>query len=661
VSTNATTKNRLRPPRREIDADNIPAALRETLRFVIWNWDWNAGSQKWDKPPLSAATRRRTSKTDPASWSSFDDALALVSAGTADGVGFCIAKKNDHHPTDDDIIVIDLDNCIDVETGLPNEWASYLLELFSDSYAEVSPSGHGIKIFVRGKLGPGQKENDSRGIELLGPGSYVCVTGLICPGSSSELAEAQERIDYLQQSVVQEQIKTSATGMSDRELTLEALQNLAPWRCDDYKSWVRVGQCLHSADQSLCGEWDSWSRGSDKYQDGACSAKWATFSAGGGLGIGTLVYWAKEDGWTPPKRQPNQNGQLNGAAHHNIYAGNPRTAPPAIEKFTARTLMQKHPRLHEPIIGHLLRAGETMNIISVSKIGKSWLLYSLLLSLVTGRPWLGRFPTSKGKCLLIDNELHPPTLANRLKTVAEEMKIDLGLFVDDLHIWPLRGRIRNLYELRHEFEALKGIYQFIAIDALYRMLPADASENDNAQMTQLYNESDHLAGMTGAAMGFVHHSSKGSQSDKRITDVGSGAGAQSRATDAHLVLREHEDENAVVLDAAVRSFKPVVPVVLRWNFPLWVPDETADATMLKGKKSVGDERQGKNDDEADNMILKLSSEFTTREELKRESGYGYTRADRCIRRLVDAKRLDVEVEERKGKQIKLYRRSGECL
>lgn len=101
----------------------------------------------------------------------------------------------------------------------------------------------------------------------------------------------------------------------------------------------------------------------------------------------------------------------------------------------------------------------------------------------------------------------------------------------------------------------------------------------------------------------VHHASKGSQSDKRVTDVGSGAGAQSRATDCHMVLREHEDEGVTVLDAAVRSFAPVEPLALRWSFPIFIPDEFADARKLKGQLSHQEQKQVERDKEACHKII----------------------------------------------------------
>jgi AAA domain/Primase C terminal 2 (PriCT-2) len=310
MSTNATTKNPLKPPWRDIDADSIPQELRDLTRWVGWCWEWNPKAKKWDKPPVSVETGIKISKTDPRSWATFDEAKAAFQSGRIDGIGFCIAKVNQDHPVDDPFVVVDVDNCIDAETGLPNEWAAYLLELLNGTYAEVSPSGHGIKIFVRAKLGPGRKEDEDKGIELLGPGSYVCVTGLICPGCADTVSECQELIDYLQQNVVQGQRGDGDKELrTDREVAVDAIRALAPWRSDDYKNWIRVGQVLHSVDSSLLGEWDSWSRGSEKYREGVCAAKWQTFStAGNGLRIGTLVKWAKEDGWIPPRRQEHQNG-----------------------------------------------------------------------------------------------------------------------------------------------------------------------------------------------------------------------------------------------------------------------------------------------------------------------------------------------------------------
>ena len=67
-------------------------------------------------------------------------------------------------------------------------------------------------------------------------------------------------------------------------------------------------------------------------------------------------------------------------------------------------------------------------------------------------------------------------------------------------------------------------YALIIVDAFYRALPRGTDENDNAAIADLYNFVDRTAERSDAAIVLVHHSSKGSQAGKSVTDVGSGAG-----------------------------------------------------------------------------------------------------------------------------------------
>jgi hypothetical protein len=164
------------------------------------------------------------------------------------------------------------------------------------------------------------------------------------------------------------------------------------------------------------------------------------------------------------------------------------------------------------------------------------------------------------------------------------------------------------------------------------MMPEGESENDNALVMRCFNALDHYADMTGAGIAVVHHSSKGSQSGKRATDVGSGAGSMSRAADTHLVLREHEETNCAVLDAALRSWKPIEPVVLRWTFPVWNIDDSLNPDELKGVKSRGEEQQGKRDNVGIQHIVEALREMPdqTRTKLAENAGMGIERLNRII-------------------------------
>ena len=110
---------------------------------------------------------------------------------------------------------------------------------------------------------------------------------------------------------------------SDIDYALSYLNALSPFRADDYDQWLTVGMALHSVDDSLVDEWDSWSSQSAKYKSGDCHQKWRSFSAGGGVKLGTLAHMAKQDGWQLPfsncsqftSYYPQSNPQLRARNH----------------------------------------------------------------------------------------------------------------------------------------------------------------------------------------------------------------------------------------------------------------------------------------------------------------------------------------------------------
>jgi hypothetical protein len=68
---------------------------------------------------------------------------------------------------------------------------------------------------------------------------------------------------------------------------------------------------------------------------------------------------------------------------------------------------------------------------------------------------------------------------------------------------------------------------------------------------------DGYAAFLNAGWVNIHHTSKGDQSGKNTTDVGSGAGSQSRAADTHLIIRQHE-ENDVAVDRTLALLRAML-------------------------------------------------------------------------------------------------------
>jgi hypothetical protein len=287
-------------------------------------------------------------------------------------------------------------------------------------------------------------------------------------------------------------------------------------------------------------------------------------------------------------------GQTHGVDLSAFITGPPPApdSPLSPAPLTVKELVEAYPRLRPAVVRGLLREGETMNVIAPPKTGKSWLTLDLAMAVATGRPWLDRYATEAGDVLIIDNELHRETSAHRIPIVADARGVNRHEINDRILVDNLRGRLRDIFSLGPYFEGVEpGRFKLIVLDAFYRFMPVGGDENDNGTMANIYNRIDAFADRLGCCFVLIHHATKGSQSAKAITDVGAGAGAQSRATDTHLILRPHEEAGVVVLDAAVRSWPPIEPICLRWAFPVWNVDESLDAAQLRsesGRKHGGE-------------------------------------------------------------------------
>ena len=67
--------------------------------------------------------------------------------------------------------------------------------------------------------------------------------------------------------------------------------------------WARVGMSIKSEfpDGTGCDLFTEWSASADGYDIKATRATWQSIKAGGGVGIGTLLHLAKENGYALPR------------------------------------------------------------------------------------------------------------------------------------------------------------------------------------------------------------------------------------------------------------------------------------------------------------------------------------------------------------------------
>jgi hypothetical protein len=260
-------------------------------------------------------------------------------------------------------------------------------------------------------------------------------------------------------------------------------------------------------------------------------------------------------------------------------------APRPSRRQTIGELLAENLILPAPVIHGLLRRGETMNVIAPPKTGKSWLVLGLAMSIAAGRPWLDMYGTEVGRVLILDNELRRAVIAHRIPQVAAALAIGLDVLRERVEVESLRGQLRDIRAMAPYFADIRpGHFATVILDAMYKFLPAGTDENDNGAMAEVYNHIDAYAEYLDCAFVVVHHTTKGNQSAKSVTDVGAGAGSQARAADTHLIMRAHEQPRAVVLEAAARSWPPVEPMALRWEFPVWRVAPELDPAALRVEK-----------------------------------------------------------------------------
>lgn len=169
--------------------DKIPLELRDLRQWVNWKKITRDGkSTKFPCQPNGTPA----SSTDPSTWCDFSELADSMPRG------FVFSGS-------DDFIGIDLDGCRDPETGKLDPWAREIV-LKLGTYAEISPSGTGVKMFATTGT-PWQHRNrtdlpgdgyggKSPGIEIYDVGRYFATTGNRLSGTK-EINFVDEQLEWI--------------------------------------------------------------------------------------------------------------------------------------------------------------------------------------------------------------------------------------------------------------------------------------------------------------------------------------------------------------------------------------------------------------------------------------------------------------------------------
>ena len=266
--------------------NKIPTELKAIPRWVMWKMVPQAkpnGEVVWKKVPYQTDGKMAKS-TAAATWTTYEDAMDAYLMGGFDGIGITIDGSNDFQG-------IDLDDCI-IDGELNRDATEVLGRI--NGYAEISPSGKGIKLFTRSNLAISGKKGN---IEVYRDGRYFTVTGHTLNGHGS-LPDTVQDIDWFverhfgsnNQVSSLETYKPPLTGWDIDKVNDELIPFLGD--IDNYEDWLQLGMALHhqgSGDSKWMEVWDEVSQGTKTYNRQELESKWDSFSEQRGTGGGAIT------------------------------------------------------------------------------------------------------------------------------------------------------------------------------------------------------------------------------------------------------------------------------------------------------------------------------------------------------------------------------------
>jgi len=272
----------------------FPQELAALPNWLCWRSERDDKSHRNTKVPYNPHTGYKALPTDPATWGTLEQALLARGKYLFTGIGFVFTGEFG-------IIGIDIDNCL--QDGQPNEVATDILAKLPPTYIEISPSGSGLHIFLRGRLSSDGKKNSKTGVEMYGDARYFTMIGNHWRDCADEIAHDSGTLEMIHSTYIKPKVqaksKKKATNQGLSTLTDDRLLEMACaakdgssfdllWRGD----WQSKYKSQSEADFALCCKLAFWSNRDDGQmnrifrQSGLMRPKWNTRHYSGGATYG---------------------------------------------------------------------------------------------------------------------------------------------------------------------------------------------------------------------------------------------------------------------------------------------------------------------------------------------------------------------------------------
>ena len=481
-------------------AASVPGDLRALPGWLLWRFESPNPEKKPLKVPYYTNGSKRFEKhgspADRAKLVTFDQ--ALDTAATGYGLGLAMLPEWG-------MVGLDFDDCItdgvcraDVEA------------LVATTYAEISPSGTGVRAFMRGTAEDRKNKAESFGFETFHAKGFLTITGNVLPicelvgaeitplttevralcaarfGAASTTTKSSTHQDDLDRATTLHVVDDST--VADFRSALHALD------ADDRQTWIDSGLAAKSLEQAGRDDafeiWRDWSARSDKYDYDEAVAKWDGFSPTE-ITYRSVFKAAADVGWTNPKSAGADKAQ-------------PLEAPPGHRRFEAHPIAAL---LERPPQGYLVKGviprAPLVVVFGESGAGKTFLVLDLVMAVARGASWRDR-RVNQGRVIYVAAE-GQGGFNSRLKAYCMHHGVDGSL---PFHVVT---DVPNLLSDDHKALAIEiaaaGGADLIVIDTLAQVT-AGGDENSAADMGKALKHCAALHRATEATVIVIAHAGK---------------------------------------------------------------------------------------------------------------------------------------------------------
>ena len=489
-----------------------PDALRDLKGWLVWHWRQKPGSPKPSKMPYYVSGRVRTgthgSEADRANLVTFEEAKAFAEKNDFAGVGLALMPEFG-------ITALDFDNC--VKDGVIDPRVE---ELTAGTYAELSPSGNGIRAFVLGES-PDHKDSTpadgSFGFETFHAKGFVTFTGHVTElteitGTENTVAPISDAVMAFCGTRFKRAARVRAEcvgagkptfGMSPEQIS--ELLNKLP---DDlhYEDWRNVGMAVHHETEGEGFDiWHEWSMNSPKYTTQEyCQAKWVSFGINTSADyttMGTILQMIRDGG--------GETG-LETASVDEFEV----LEMPAGGKFKITSdddFAAQESNLKWLVKGFLPKANLGV-LFGESGSGKSFAMLDLSAAICRGMEFWNGHRVTKGRVLYVVAE-GVSGFRQRIKAYCHQQAIPrIGMDV----IYDVTPNLTNVAQITDLISEIRQRepYDLIVMDTFAQVM-AGADENNGQDVGNALAQCKRIASRSGAMVLLVHHSGKDASKGSR--------------------------------------------------------------------------------------------------------------------------------------------------